>query len=250
MGVPGAFGFAIISITLAIRFLMLPFFQKQIDTSRKMQEIKPELDKLQKKYKNDQKKLQQEQMKLYQSAGINPAAGCLVAIVQIPIFIGLYQTLQQFLHTGQDTLLINQINSKLYYPFLKINSAIDPHFLWINLTLSPSKGGNIFYYLVPVITAGLQYLQNIYTMPQMPVKPAAEVVVEKDTKDPNKKPEEKSVSDEFQQAMNTQMKYFFPLMIGYFSYTLPIGLSLYWNLFSVFSIVQQIIANKKRERKS
>lgn len=236
IGLPGAFGFAIISITVLVRFILHPFFKQQMLTTKKMQDIKPHLDKISKKHKNDAKKLQQEQMRLYKDAGINPAAGCLFAIVQIPLFIGLYQTLQLFLKTDTKGTLIKQINSDLYWPFLKIQS-IDPHFLGLNLALSPSQSGHWMYLMVPVITAAFQYFQNKITLPQAPTP-----VVE-ESKD-GKEKKEASTSEEFQKAMNTQMKYFFPVMIGYFSYTLPIGLSLYWNIFSIFSIIQHIHINK------
>ena len=91
------------------------------------------------------------------------------------------------------------------------------------------------YLLVPVITGALQYFQNKITLPQAP-----KVEEPKDEKEKK----ESSTSEEFQKAMNTQMKYFFPVMIGYFSYTLPLGLSLYWNIFSIFSIIQHIHINK------
>ena len=55
------------------------------------------------------------------------------------------------------------------------------------------------------------------------------------------------MSDDFQSAMNTQMKYMFPVMIGYFSYTLPLGLSLYWNIFSIFAILQGIQTKKSKD---
>jgi YidC/Oxa1 family membrane protein insertase len=234
IGLPGAFGFAIISITVLVRFILHPFFKQQMVTAKKMQDIKPHLDKLSKKHKNDAKQLQQEQMRLYKEAGINPAAGCLFAIVQIPLFIGLYQTLQLFLKTDVKGTIVKQINSDLYFPFLKIQT-IDPHFLGLNLALSPSQSGHWLYLLVPVITAAFQYFQNKITLPEAP---KAEPVKD------GKEKKEASTSEEFQKAMNTQMRYFFPVMIGYFSYTLPIGLSLYWNIFSIFSIIQHIHINK------
>ena len=94
---PGAFGFAIIALTIAIRLLFQPFFQKQIETAKKMQEIKPHLDNISAKHKDDKKQLQAEQLKLYQQHGINPTSGCLVMIIQLPVFIGLYNTLNLFL---------------------------------------------------------------------------------------------------------------------------------------------------------
>jgi len=148
---PGAFGFAIVALTVLVRLLFQPFFKKQLETAKKMQELKPHLDRLSQKHKNDQKTHQQEQMKLYQQAGINPASGCLVMIIQIPIFIALYNTLSLFLLNGGATKVITQINQVLYLPFLKI-SAINPWFLGINLALTPKQAGAWYYLLIPLIT--------------------------------------------------------------------------------------------------
>lgn len=240
--IPGAFGFAIIALTVLIRLIFQPFFHKQMETAKKMAELKPHLDKLSAKHKKDPKKLQQEQMRLYQEAGINPASGCLVMIIQLPVFIALYNTLSLFLVDGnaQKTMeaTIKSINKILYTPALKL-ASIDPNFFGINLALSPAKAHLWYYYLVPVITAVLQYLQVAYSTPP-PAKKNEE------TNDVNKKPEEKkSDTSDFQQAMNTQMKYIFPIMIGWFSYNLPIGLALYWNIFSLFSIMQYRKINAK-----
>lgn len=226
--IPGAFGFAIIALTVLVRFVLHPFFKQQMDTAKKMQDIKPHLDKLSQKHKNDKQKLQQEQMNLYKQAGINPAAGCLFLIIQFPIFIALYNTLSVFLLNGNAVKVISQINKALYFPFLKIQ-AIDPWFFGFNLALSPAKSGQWYYLLIPVVTAFLQYYQVKVSTPQLP---KTETIVKKDD---DKKKEN---TGDFQQAMQTQMKYIFPLLIGYFSYTLPVGLALYWNIFSLFSIIQ------------
>lgn len=238
-GLPGAFGLAIIALTAGIRFILHPFFKQQMHTTKKMQELKPHLDELSKKHKDDPKLLQQEQLRLYQEAGVNPMAGCLFALVQIPIFIGLYNTLNSLLANGVGEKVIADINSKLYSPMLHI-STINPMFLGFNLALSPAKAGIWYYYTIPVITALFQYLQAKTTMPTPP--PAVEKKLEK------LEGEQKSTTaEDFQKAMNTQMKYVFPVMIGYFSYTLPVGLSLYWNIFSIFSIIQHYQMNKKIE---
>lgn len=94
--IPGTLGFSIVALTISIRLLLHPFFKQQMDSAKKMQDIKPQIDSLSKKHKGDAKKIQEEQMKLYQEAGINPASGCLFMIIQIPVFIALYQTLQHF----------------------------------------------------------------------------------------------------------------------------------------------------------
>ena len=80
---PGKLGLAIITFTVFIRLVMYPLFKKQMDTTKKLNDLKPHLDKLNDKHKNDKQKLQQEQLRLYKEAGINPASGCLLAIVQI-----------------------------------------------------------------------------------------------------------------------------------------------------------------------
>lgn len=240
--VPGAFGFAVIALTVLIRVLLHPFFDKQLQTTKKMQDIKPHLDKLSLKHKKDPKKLQEEQMRLYKEAGINPAAGCLFLVVQMPVFIGLYNTLSLFLSHKITAAWVVSINKTLYFPFLKIHT-IDPWFFGYNIALSPSQAGQWHYYLIPVITGVLQYLQVTATTPPKP-QPSADRPLDEKTSKKDKKPE-KSSSEDFQKAMQTQMKYVFPIMIGYFSYTLPAGLSLYWNIFSLFSIMQYKIAHQK-----
>jgi len=234
---PGAFGFAIIALTVAVRLLFQPFFQKQIETAKKMQELKPHLDNLSAKHKNDQKQLQAEQLKLYQQHGINPTSGCLVMIIQLPVFIALYNTLNLFLANGQAEKTITTINKVLYFSFLKIDS-INSWFFGLDLVKSPKQAGTWIYLLIPLITGVLQYFQAQASMPQ----PSTTAPVVQSGKDKDKKP---NGQGDFQKAMNTQMKYMFPLMIGWFSYTLPVGLALYWNIFSIMGIMQYKKTNNK-----
>ncbi|MEK7177518.1 MAG: YidC/Oxa1 family membrane protein insertase [Patescibacteria group bacterium] len=234
---PGAFGFAIIALTVAVRLLFQPFFQKQIETAKKMQELKPHLDNLSSKHKNDQKQLQAEQLKLYQQHGINPTSGCLVMIIQLPVFIALYNTLNLFLLNGHAEKTITAINKVLYFSFLKIDS-INSWFFGLDLVKTPKQAGDWYYLLIPLITGLLQYFQAQVSMPQTTGKE----VVKLDDK--GKKVESQG---DFQKAMNTQMKYMFPVMIGWFSYTLPIGLALYWNIFSIMGIMQYRKVNNKSQ---
>jgi len=147
---PGAFGFAIIALTIAIRLLFQPFFQKQIETAKKMQEIKPHLDNISAKHKDDKKQLQAEQLKLYQQHGINPTSGCLVMIIQLPVFIGLYNTLNLFLLNGQAEKTITSINKVLYFSALKIET-INSWFFGLDLVKTPKQAGTWVYFLIPLI---------------------------------------------------------------------------------------------------
>ena len=236
---PGKLGLSIIAFTVFIRLVMYPLFKKQMDTTKKMQDLKPHLDKLQDKHKDDKQKLQQEQLRLYQEAGINPAAGCLLAVVQIPVFIALYNALNFFINHGVGAANLAKINKEIYFAQLKITS-IDVNFLGYVLTKTPAHGGAWWYYLIPVITGILQYFQASVTMITPPSAPAKK---DKNGKDIEKKPD---TGEDFQKAMQTQMKYMFPVMIGFFSYNFPVALSLYWNVFSIFSIIQYFLTKEKK----
>jgi len=237
---PGAFGLAIVGLTVLVRLVVQPLFGQQMQTAKKMQDLKPHLDKLNVKHKNDKQKLQQEQMRLYQEAGINPAAGCLFMIIQIPLFFALYNTLSLFLTTPNTQKVIQEINKALYFPFLKIHE-IDPQFLGYNLFLSPAKAKIWYYYLIPVITGLLQYFQVTTSTPAAPAPQKKEIV-----KTDKNKENKSDTTEDFQKAMNTQMKFIFPVMIGYFAFSLPVGLALYWNIFSLFSIIQSRNINRPK----
>ena len=175
--------------------------------------------------------------------------------MQFHIFNGLYQVMQLFLSHDKEGKLVGEINKQVYFASLKLQ-AIDPVFFGLNLAQSPSQSNGLWYlYLVPVITGGLQYLQTKFTMPDSPSKPKTEEINGKKGKDKDPSvakakegKETTSTADEFQKAMGTQMKYFFPVMIGYFAYTLPLGLSMYWNIFSLFSIISHYHTKSKEAK--
>ncbi|MFG1998209.1 membrane protein insertase YidC [Spirillospora sp. NPDC048911] len=90
-----AWGGSIILLTVMLRLVLFPLFVKQIHASKKMQELNPKIQALRKKYKNDKQRLNQEVMKVYQENGANPLSGCLPILVQMPVFIGLFQVLKR-----------------------------------------------------------------------------------------------------------------------------------------------------------
>ncbi|HLL61094.1 MAG TPA: YidC/Oxa1 family membrane protein insertase [Candidatus Nitrosocosmicus sp.] len=170
--IPFAFGFAIIALTAFVRLLLHPFFHKQMQMTAKMAEVKPHMDRLSKQHGNDKKKLSEEQMKLYKEMGVNPASGCLLALVQMPIFIALYQVLSKFTTNGKGVSHITEeINKFAYAPFLKVQS-IDPNFFGMNLWAIPSEFQKygLWYLSIPVVTAILQYFQIALSTPKQPDK--------------------------------------------------------------------------------
>lgn len=90
-----AWGGAIVLLTVLMRILIFPLFVKQIQSSRKMQALNPQIQVLRKKYKNDKQRLNQEMMKLYQENGANPISGCLPLLIQFPVFISLFNVLNK-----------------------------------------------------------------------------------------------------------------------------------------------------------
>lgn len=97
LGIPQglAWALSIISLTVVIRTLLIPLFVKQIKNSRNMQLLQPKVKELQKKYGHDRERLTQETMKLYKDTGTNPLASCLPLLLQMPIFLALFRTLNK-----------------------------------------------------------------------------------------------------------------------------------------------------------
>lgn len=92
-GVTGDYGFAIILLTIIFRVALVPLTLKQTRSMYEMQRIQPKIKELQQKYKNDKEKLQEETLKFYQDNKVNPFGGCLPMLLQMPIFIALFQVL-------------------------------------------------------------------------------------------------------------------------------------------------------------
>ncbi|MGF1471684.1 MAG: YidC/Oxa1 family membrane protein insertase [Rubrobacteraceae bacterium] len=87
---------SIVVLTVIVRTLLFPLTVRQVRSMRAMQELRPELDKIRKKHKDDRQKQQEEQMKLFQDRKVNPLGGCLPILLQMPIFIGIFYVIREF----------------------------------------------------------------------------------------------------------------------------------------------------------
>jgi YidC/Oxa1 family membrane protein insertase len=103
-----SYWFSIVMLTIAVRIILIPLTVKQVRSTRVMQEIQPELKKLQAKYKNDKQKLQEELMKLYRERGFNPLAGCWPLAAQLPFFWALYRVIYSHEIDGQPNILVGK----------------------------------------------------------------------------------------------------------------------------------------------
>lgn len=228
LGVPYSLGFSIIVLTIFIRLLLYPLTTSQLKASKKMQDIAPHIKTLKEKHKGDTQRIHKETMALYKEHGVNPAAGCLPILIQLPMFWALYTVLQKVVLVGKDSIVL-EIN-KIVYPldFLKLSQPWEQSFFGIVLGQNPSQliSAMPLIILVPILTGAFQFIQS-----KMMFSSAAAV--------PKKEEKEKKKEEDFAKAFQTQSLYLFPIMIGFFSYTFPIGLSLYWNTFTLFGILQQ-----------
>lgn len=111
----GTYGLGIVMVTIIIRLAILPLMIKQTKSAKKMQEVQPQLAELKKKYSSKdaatQQKYQAEMMALFKEKGVNPAAGCLPVVIQMPILIGFYHAISRMNSTPEINL-----GSFLWFP--------------------------------------------------------------------------------------------------------------------------------------
>ena len=209
------FGVSIILLTVAVNLVLFPLTLKQTRSMRAMQEIQPEVKRLQKEHKEDKEKLNQELMALYRERGVNPAAGCLPLLLQMPIWFSLFRLLlrpENYIHTG--TALLDAINGG------------QTRFLGMELGTTPAGalpdgvvGAIPYLILVVLIIASGYYQQRQATMRRGP---------QSDTTQPGA------------QQMQTVMKVM-PVLFGFISWTLASGVDLYILAGNFFRIGQQYI---------
>lgn len=228
-GIPGALGFSIILLTIGIRVLIWPLMATSMKSAKKMADLRPHLDDLKKKHGADKQALASAQMALYKEHGINPAGGCLPVIIQIPPMIAIYQVIFSFFEGDKG---LSKINSMLYNPDWKLTQIPDLHFFGLNLAVKPSEFATVGFWiiLIPVLTGLTQFIQSKMMAPK-PVK-------EYPSDSPKEKKEKESTEDTMA-AVQGQMTYFMPVMIGYIAFTFPLGLALYWNTLTLIGIWQQ-----------
>ncbi len=201
-----SFGLAIIALTIIVRFIMLPLTLRQIRSSKAMSTLQPKLQEIQKKFGKDRQRLQQEVSKLYKEAGVNPM-GCLwPMLIQLPIWIALYQSILKAVAASPEELL--GLSQRLYsLPILNHAVPLESGFLWLNLG-SPDS-----FYIMPILVGGTMWIQQkMMTMP---------------TTDPK------------QQSMSRTMLWLMPLLFAFFTMQFPAGLALFWVFSNIIGIVMQ-----------
>ncbi len=223
------YGIAIIILTLFVSLLLFPLTLKQTRSMKAMQEIQPEVKKLQKEYKDDREEMNKQMMALYQERGVNPAAGCLPLILQMPIWFALYRVFRTSPNADDPTVLepsdIIPADSPLAEALLADDSSIS--FLSLDMLQSPSQAmseglsAGIPATLLVLVIVATSYYQVYQTTRR--------------NKNNNNQPDNK-------QAQQMQMiSKIMPLFMGFISWTFPMGLGLYFAVSNGFRVGQQAV---------
>ncbi len=183
------YGWIIVLFAVVIKIIVYPLTHKTYESAAKMQELQPKITALREKYKNDNQRLSRETMKLYKEEGVNPLGGCLPLLLQMPIFIALYN---------------------LFGKTIELRQA--PFILWIQDLSLPDEllVGGFGIHILPLLMAVSMLIQQKMTM-----------------KDPK-------------QAV---LVYMMPVLMIFIFWSMSSGLVLYWTIFNVLTIGQQLLVN-------
>jgi YidC/Oxa1 family membrane protein insertase len=210
------YGLCIILLTVMVRGLMFPISRKQALLSMRMQELAPELKKVQEKYKNDPQERTRAVMELYRKHGVNPLGGCLPLLLQMPIFLGLYYCLQESIH-------------------FRLAS-----FLWIDNLAAPDMlfywGQGFPWFTDPNNIGGLGYLGPFFNL--LPVFAVVLMLAQQKMMAPP------AVDD--QQKMQQKMLKYMMIFIGFMFYKVAAGLCIYFIATSLWGMAERKFLPKKK----
>jgi YidC/Oxa1 family membrane protein insertase len=210
----GNFGVAILIFTVLIKLVFFPLANKSYESMSKMRKVQPEMEKLRERHKDDKMKQQQELMELYKREKLNPLAGCLPMLIQIPVFFALYQTL----------FVTIEMRHAPFFGWIRDLSAPDPTTIFNLFGLMPWTSGDLA--AIPLIgaflTIGVWPLVMGFSMWfQMQLNPPP--------------------PDPIQRRMFQLMPIFFMFLLANFA----AGLVIYWAWNNMLSILQQTVIMKR-----
>ena len=205
IGVSANFGIAILLTTVLVKAAFFPLANKSYESMAKMKKLQPEMEKLRERYKDDRAKQQQELMALYKKEKINPLAGCLPIVLQIPVFFALYKVL----------FVTIDMRHAPFYGWIKDLSAPDPTSLINLFGLLPFEAPHFLHVGVWPIIMGITMWVQMQLNPQQP--------------------------DPIQQKIFNWMPVLFTFLLASF----PAGLVIYWAWNNVLSLLQQYAIMRK-----
>lgn len=206
----GNFGLAILALTVLIKILFLPLANKSYSSMGRMKALQPEIEKIRERYKDDRLKMNEKIMELYKKEKVNPMAGCLPMVVQIPVFFALYKVL----------FVSIEMRQAPFYGWIHDLSAPDPTTIFNLFGLIPwDPPSMLMIGAWPLIMGGTMFLQQKMSPPP---------------------------GDPTQAKMFLLMPIFFTYLLAQF----PAGLVIYWAWNNTLSIAQQWLIMKRAEKKN
>ena len=224
----GNLGLAIIVFTLLLRLLLNPLTKPYMDSMKKIKELGGEVEKLKSKFKGDKIKFAQAQADLYKQKGINPQAGCLPYIFQFVILIAFFNVFNQGFKGN-----VTESFNKMLYPKMAFaqDQVINTRFLYMDLAKPDVFRVPNTPFPIPGFFLVFSTLLQVASMKLMSPTLKAEKKVAKKTP---------SETDDAAVATQKSMTYMFPLMTLFFGMSFPSGLALYWTVFSLVQLLQQL----------
>ena len=228
------YGLAIILFTIFVKVVLIPLTLKQQKSLKASQELQPLLVEIQNKYKNNPEKQQQELTKLYQEKKINPFGGCLLMLIQFPIILAMfYAVAQPITYMFPDELKNPQVVAaideykdenntykEVYYISEQRKDLLNTNFLGLDLAQVPtSNKSNVVLWIIPILSVITTYMTSKISMKQTTQ---------------NTEGNEQAV------AMQKNMSLMLPLMTGYISFIVPLGMGLYWLVNNIVSMLIQM----------
>jgi YidC/Oxa1 family membrane protein insertase len=213
--IPYHWGFAIIVFTLIVKIVTFPLTLSQMRGMQAQKELQPRIQELQKKYGKDREKMAQEQMKLYREAGVSPLSGCLPLLIQMPVLFALYAALVALGPSFRDANFF--WIDDLSYPQTTLGYG------WLTDRFNAGDyAGLVGYLILPILLVATQFIMQKWMMTTTPS------------------------GNDSQVQMMQQVSLMMTFMFGFFTLTVPAGLTLYWVTSNLLQMLQQWLITNER----
>jgi YidC/Oxa1 family membrane protein insertase len=230
LGVPAAILWSIVVLTLIVRVALIPLYRRQLVSQRRMQLIQPELREIQKRFKGDQMKARLAQQEMFRERGINPLAGCLPLLLQLPLLLIIYSVIQNGLTNQDPTAMLTVFGVQVIDVDCKnvVNGVVDATRPCIDSNVPILGDVSKPQVITSVFGVGISILAIVSSLFQLVQSRMMLPAADPDNDDPNVR-------------IQRQTMLFLPLISVVYGGILPAGLFVYWIVATLFQIVQQYL---------
>lgn len=217
----GDVGFAIVIVTILVKFILFPLTKKSASSQILMKKIEPEIKKIKQDYPNKEEQAKKT-LELYKKYGTNPFSGCIVVLLQMPVIFALYYVFYKGL----------KIDESLVYSFIQIPTTLSTNFLGVFELGEKSL-------FLGVLTGLSQFIQGYLASPVK--NKQIEILKDNDSIKDKKTDFQEQLSD----SMQMNIKYILPVFIGFIAWKISAAVALYWTVSNIFTILQEWYIRRK-----